>query len=126
MTQSDLAETLGISRQAISAKLKDKTIRGEYLKRLIRFALIFSKEDFEELEKDMEIRLENEIQIDDSMLDEKEVAELSGYSVNTLRTWRSRNREPEFIRIEGGNGKTAIRYDKEVILKWMEKNKAIK
>ncbi|MFA6145569.1 MAG: hypothetical protein WCW84_13510 [Sulfurimonas sp.] len=56
LTQSDLAETLGISRQAISAKLKDKTIRGEHGKRLIRFALIFSKEEFEELEKDMETR----------------------------------------------------------------------
>lgn len=60
MRQTELAKALGISKQIISARLKNEDPRKEYIRKLIIFAMSFSKFEFEtrmsEVEKWLEER----------------------------------------------------------------------
>lgn len=122
LTQVELADTLKVKRQAINAKVNDKSLRGQLVKRLTRFALYFSKEDFIRIEQEMIARLEKEEVNTEQLITEKEAAVLINYKVNTLRTWRCRQKGPPFVRIEGGNGRNAVRYNKKALEDWAKSN----
>ena len=55
------------------------------------------------------------------LMNEKEAAELLGFAVRTLQTWRSRGGGPPFIRVSS----RCVRYRREDLLAWIAERRRL-
>lgn len=53
----------------------------------------------------------------DRMIDEREAAEFTGYTIRALQNWRVRGGGPKFIKVSG----RSIRYRRRELMEWAER-----
>lgn len=123
MNQSEVAEFLGVNRQTISQRLKDKNPRKAYIRTMIKMMMGLSKKEAERvLAKIDEAKV---AEASEDIVTEKELVPIIGYSVNTLRQWRSEGKGPPYT-VKEGNGRDRIRYSVEKAKEWKEEHKKAK
>ncbi|TDA65780.1 DNA-binding protein [Sulfuricurvum sp. IAE1] len=115
MTKSELAELLGISRQAVGQQIAGTSKKKEYIRKMMKILLGLKKD---EAEKILSSIPPSECAV---MLTEKEVSELTKYSINTLRQYRCSGKGPSFNVGEGKKGR--ITYLQEDVEKWLSEQK---
>jgi transcriptional regulator with XRE-family HTH domain len=128
MTQTEVAELFGISKQAISVILKsDVNSKSGYIRRLIEFILEFDRNDFLRIEKESIGRKseEKEYLSEDGLITSKEAAEILNYKAESLITMRHRKKGPPFMIVEVG-GRNVVRYKKSDVEKWIKQRKESK
>jgi hypothetical protein len=123
MTPTQLATILGIDRKSIIAYLSSSSIRQAHIKCLYLFALSFEPEDFIRISKTIKEELEKEgvdiNTITKEFIDETTLSELTGYTKNTLRVWRSKNLGPPFTKFELERKRAVIRYKVGDVKEWL-------
>lgn len=123
MNQSEVAEFLGVNRQTISQRLNDKNLRKAYIRTMIKVMMGLSKKEAERfLAKINDDKIKEE---SEDIVTEKELVPIIGYSVNTLRQWRSEGKGPPYT-VKEGNGRDRIRYSIEKAKEWKEEHKKAK
>lgn len=114
MTQSEIAEVFGTSRQVIGNRLKDTNPKKEYIRNMIHFLMKIKIDEYQFILSNSDCESS-----DIDLLSEKEAAELTGYSIHTLKKWRSIQTGPHYIIGEGKRGR--IWYQREDLFAWIKK-----
>lgn len=120
MTQSEVAKFLGVSRQTINQRLKDENTKKVYIKTMIKVMMGLSQNEASSaLAKIDEARI---AEASKDIVTEKELAPILGYSINTLRQWRSNGKGPPYT-VDEFSGRDRIRYSIKKAEAWKKKYK---